>query len=98
MFREPFNISDSHSRAGVIITLVSAVVIIFFLKDPFQGIIWSQIVLSMQLPLTIFSLILLTSSSRVMGKFINSPRDKLLLWSIAALVSCLNIVLLSQAF
>jgi manganese transport protein len=98
IFREPFNISDSHSRVGVMITIVSAVVIIFFLKDPFQGIIWSQIVLSMQLPLTIFSLILLTSSSRVMGKFINSTRDKFLLWGIAALVSCLNIMLLVQAF
>jgi manganese transport protein len=98
IFREPFNISDSHSRAGVMITLVPAVVIIFFLKDPFQGIIWSQIVLSMQLPLTIFSLILLTSSSRVMGKFINSPRDTFLLWGIAALVSCLNVMLLVQAF
>jgi manganese transport protein len=98
IFREPFDISDSHSRAGVAITVVCAVLIIFFLKDPFQGILWSQIILSVQLPWTIFSLIHLTSSSRVMGKFKNSQRDKILLWGIAALVSFFNVILLAQAF
>ena len=72
--------------------------IIFFLKDPFQGIIQSQIMLSVQLLLTIFSLIYLTSSSGVMGKFKNSQRDKILLWGIAALVSFFNVILLAQAF
>jgi manganese transport protein len=98
IFREPFNITDNHSRTGIMITVVAAAVSIFFLRDPFQGIIWSQIVLSIQLPLTIFFLILLTSSPRVMGKFMNSPSDKLVLWGIAAMVSCLNVMLLVQAF
>lgn len=98
MFGEPFDISDSHSRTGVLITVFCAVLVIFFLKDPFQGIIWSQIVLSIQLPWTIFSLIHLTSSPGVMGKFMNSQRDKILLWGIAALVSFFNVMLLVQAF
>lgn len=96
IFGEPYDITDSHSRAGVIITVCFAVLIIFFIKDPFQGIIWSQILLSIQLPWTIFSLIRLTSSRKVMGKFINSTRDRILLWVIAALVSFFNIMLLVQ--
>jgi manganese transport protein len=94
MFEEPFDISDSHSRAGIVITLVFALLIIFFLKNPFQGIIWSQIILSVQLPWTIFSLVFLTSSQRVMGKFFNSSLNKIILWSVAAVVSFFNIMLL----
>jgi manganese transport protein len=94
IFQEPYNISDSHSRVGIVITLAGALFVIFFLKDPFQGIIWSQIALSIQLPLTIFALVFLTSSQRVMGKFTNSAWDKIMLWCITAVVSFLNIMLL----
>lgn len=93
---EPFDISDNHSRAGVIITLIGGLLVIFFLKDPFQGIIWSQIFLSIQLPLTVFGLISLTSSERVMGKFANSFTNKIILWVIAIIVSFLNLLLLVQ--
>jgi manganese transport protein len=55
IFEEPFDIRDNHSRTGIIITLLGALVIILFLKDPFKGLIWSQIILSIQLPLTIFT-------------------------------------------
>ncbi len=96
ILREPFDMADSHSRIGIIITFVGALAIVFFLNDPFQGIIWSQIALSLQLPWTIFSLISLTSSKNVMGKFSNSGRDKILLWTSAVIVSVLNIMLLIQ--
>jgi manganese transport protein len=96
IFQEPFDISDNHSRRGIMITIVGALLIIFFLRDPFQGLIWSQIALSIQLPWTIFALIFLTSSSKVMGKFSNSKSNKLSLCSIAAIVSLLNVMLLIQ--
>lgn len=94
IFSEPYNINDSHSRTGAIITLIGAILAIFFLKDPFKGLVWSQIILSIQLPWTIFALIYLTSSKKVMGKFANSIKDKLLLWLIAIIVSFLNVALL----
>ncbi len=72
--------------------------IIFFLEDAFQGILWSQIALSVQLPLTMFPLILLTSSPRVMGKFVNSLFDKIILWAISLVVTFLGIWLLMQIF
>jgi manganese transport protein len=93
---EPFDISDNHSRVGVILTIAGGLLVIFFLKDPFQGIIWSQIFLSVQLPLTVFGLIALTSSEKVMGKFANSFTNKIVLWVIAIIVSFLNLMLLVQ--
>jgi manganese transport protein len=96
MFRRPFDISENHSRVGVVLTLCGAVLIIFFLKDPFQGLIWSQIVLSIQLPWTIFSLIFLAFSARVMGQFANSLGEKIFLGIIAFVVSSLNIMLFIQ--
>jgi len=96
IFREPFDISDSHSRTGVIITIGGGLLVVFFIKDPFQGLIWSQIALSIQLPWTIFSLIFLTSSHRVMGKFANTRNSKVLLWFIFAVVFLLNILLVLQ--
>lgn len=96
IFQEPFDISDNHSRIGIMITTLGALLIIFFIRDPFQGVIWSQIALSIQLPWTIFALISLTSSSKVMGDFSNSKSNKLSLWFIAAIVSFLNVMLLIQ--
>jgi manganese transport protein len=92
-FGEPFDISDSHSRTGAAITFAGAMFIVFLITDVFQGLIWSQIVLSIQLPSSIFSLVVLTSSTKVMGKFANSAGGKLLLWFTAAIVSGLNIML-----
>ena len=93
IFAEPFDISDNHSRAGAAITFSGAVLIVLFLQDAFSGLIWSQIVLAVQLPWTIFSQISLTSSERVMGKHSNSPTDNVLLWTTAAVVSFLNLML-----
>jgi manganese transport protein len=96
IYQEPFNMADRHSRIGVYLALFGALGIIFFLRDPFQGLLWSQIILSIQLPFTVLPLILLTSSSIVMGKYANSLRDKVLLWGVAAAVIFLNVRLLIQ--
>jgi manganese transport protein len=97
IFQEPFDISDSHSRIGALITLSGAVLVAFFLTDPFQGILWSQIMLSIQLPWTVVSLVSLTSSSKVMGRFSNSTKDTFLLWSTALIVIVLNVMLLIKS-
>jgi manganese transport protein len=96
MFREPVDLSDRHSRAGMILTLGGAFLIIFFIRDPFQGLIWSQIILSIQLPWTIFALIFLTFSAKVMGQFASSLGEKIFLGIIAVIVSFLNIMLFIQ--
>lgn len=97
-FKEPFDIKDNHSRLGVMISLVFAVLIIFFISDPFKGLIVSQVILSVQLPITIFSQVYLTSSKKVMGKYVNSTFDKIILYTLGLIVAILNIALVVSIF
>ena len=96
IFGEDYNIKDYHSWHGVLLTYGIAVLIIMFVSDPFQGLIYSQMLLSMQLPITIILLMYLTSSRKVMGKYVNSLRLKIILGIISAVVIGLNILLLYQ--
>ena len=98
IYKEPYDIKDSHSRLGVIISLVVAFVIILVINDPFQGLIYSQMVLSIQLPFTVFLQVYLTSSEKVMGKYKNSTFTKYLLYGIGMVVTLLNIMLLISFF
>ena len=93
-FGEPLDLKDNHSRLGVYISLFTALVLIFFISDPFKGLIYSQMILSIQLPFTIFLQIYLTSSKKVMGKYANSTWTMFVLLSIGLVVSYLNIRLL----
>jgi manganese transport protein len=92
--REPYDIKDIHTKWGVIISLVGALIIIFFIDDPFKGLILSQVFLSIQLPFTVGIQVYLTSSKKVMGKYANSTFLKVLLLIIAIFVTYLNIRLL----
>ncbi len=94
MHKEPYDIKDNHSRVGVIISLVGALIIIFFISNPFKGLILSQVFLSIQLPFTVAIQVYLTSSKKVMGKYVNSPFLIALLSTIAGIVTFLNIKLL----
>jgi manganese transport protein len=94
IFGEPYDINDIHTKIGVGITLIGAAIIIFFISQPFKGLIYSQMLLSIQLPITIFLQIYLTSSKKVMGKYANTRFDKIALWIIGLIVTALNIMLL----
>lgn len=98
MYNEPYNIKDIHSRMGVLISLGVALLIIFMIGDPFKGLIISQAILSIQLPVTVFLQVKLTSSKEVMGKYANTMSTKLLLYGIAFIVTLLNILLLLSFF
>ena len=94
IFGESYNIKDIHSKVGVILSLGIALVVIFLIDNPFYGLIISQMVLSIQLPFTVFLQVSLTSSKRVMGEYANSKWSTFVLYAIAAIVSVLNIMLL----
>ncbi len=94
MFGESYHIKDIHSRAGILISLGVALLVIFFIGNPFKGLIISQMVLSVQLPFTVFLQVGLTSSRRVMGEYANSRWSTFVLYTIAVVVSVLNIMLL----
>ncbi|MFZ4724504.1 MAG: Nramp family divalent metal transporter [Paludibacter sp.] len=93
MYKEPYDIKDNHSRMGVAISLLISLGIIMLITNPFQGLIISQMVLSIQLPFTIFLQVYLTSSKKVMGKYVNSIASKIVLFSLGAIVTVLNIAL-----
>lgn len=94
IFGESYDIKDIHSRVGAAGTLVAATAIVFVVGDPFRGLVVSQMLLSMQLPITIVTQVRLTSSREVMGKFANGTALKVLLWTVAAVVIALNVFLL----
>ena len=98
IFKEPYDIKDSHSRLGVIISLAVAFLIILVIGNPFQGLIYTQMILSIQLPFTVFLQVYLTSSEKVMGKYKNSTFTKYLLYGIGAVVTLLNVMLLVSFF
>lgn len=98
MFKEPYDIKDKHSKMGVGISLIIGVMIIFLISNPFQGLIISQMILSIQLPFTIFTQIFLTSSEKVMGKYKNNIITKTVLIIIGTIVTYLNVILFISFF
>lgn len=98
IYKEPYDIKDNHSRLGVAISLLIALGIIMFISNPFYGLIFSQMILSIQLPFTIFLQVYLTSSKKVMGKYKNSRYSKFLLYGVGVLVTVLNIALFVNFF
>ncbi len=96
IFGEPYDIRDSHSRVGVLTTLVGAALCILMVDDPLTGLIVSQIALSIQLPVTILLQIGLTSRRSVMGPYANRPFTTGVLVAVAAVVIALNVMLLVE--
>ncbi len=94
MFGEPYDIKDSHTKIGVTAILIFSTILIFLIPNPFQGLIYSQMLLSVQLPITVFLQIYLTSSEKVMGKYKNSWTDRIILWAIGITLTILNVMLL----
>lgn len=94
MFGESYDMADSHSRLGLALTYVPAVALILFVTDSFQALLLSQMFLSLQLPITIFLQLYMTSSVKVMGKYKNRTFTNIILWSIGIIVTGMNIFLL----
>ena len=98
IFDHPYDIHHKDTKLGVLITMIPATLMILLIKSPFDGLIYSQMFLAVQLPITIFTQIYLTSSKKVMGKYANSKRLKIILFMIALIVTFLNICLFVTGF
>ncbi len=97
LYNESYNVKDTHSVVGILLSLGVALLLIFVIGNPFKGLLYSQMFLSIQLPLTVFLQVSLTSSKRVMGKYANKPLSSAFLYALATLVTILNIWLLIEA-
>ena len=98
LYGEAYNHKDLHSKLGVLLSFIPALLIIFVVGDPFKGLIYSQMLLSIQLPITVFTQVYLTSSKKVMGVYVNSRSTTILLIVLGAMVTILNIALLISLF
>ena len=76
-------------RTAVFITAIPAFLIILFTQDTFRILIFSQVILSIQLPFTLVPLLILSRNSTVMGSF----RSRNLEFAAAAIISLIVIVL-----
>ena len=94
MLGKPYDILERASKAGVLVALLPALLATFFIKDTFQALVLSQVLLSIQLPVTILMQVHLTSSRKVMGAYANTPLGKSVLWTVTVVVIGLNVLLL----
>ena len=78
--------------------LIPAVVVIALTgsQGTYRLLIFSQVILSLQLPFAIIPLIHFTSSSEKMGLFANKIWMKALAWLVAAIIVALNLYLVNQ--
>ncbi len=97
MFGESYNTHDTHSVVGICISLGVSLLIIFFISNPFNGLLVSQMVLSIQLPFTVFLQVSLTSSKKVMGCYANKKWNTIFLYSLAGIVTALNVWLFIES-
>lgn len=77
-----------------VITIIPAIVIVAFGLDPTRALIISQVILSFGIPFALVPLLLITSSSKIMGQYKNNIFITGLLGIIAAAIIALNIALI----
>ena len=63
---------------------------------PVEILVWSQVILSLQLPFAMLPLVLFTDDKTMMGPFANRPWIRILLWPTTVILLILNLVVLGQ--
>ncbi len=79
------------------VTMVPAFVLVGLGANVTQSLVWSQVVLSLALPVPMLALVVLTGDRRVMGRFANSRLTQIAATLAAAVVLALNALLIAQA-
>jgi manganese transport protein len=81
-----------------LIAIVPALIAIVFFGEQSTGqlLVFSQVVLSLQLSFAVIPLVMFTGDRRLMGEFVNPLWLKRLAWSVAAIIVGLNLWLLIQ--
>jgi manganese transport protein len=77
-----------------VVTLIPALVVLAIGVDPSRALVLSQVVLSFGIPFALVPLIRLTSSRTLMGGDVNHRVTTVLGWTVAGIISVLNVVLI----
>ncbi len=83
-----------------LLAIVPAVIAIILFGEKSTGslLVFSQVILSLQLSFAVIPLVMFTSKRRLMGEFVNPLWLKILAWTVAFIIAGLNIWLLLQTF
>ncbi len=83
-----------------LIAIVPALIAIIFFGEKSTGslLVFSQVILSLQLSFAVIPLVMFTSSRRLMGDFVNPFWLKILSWIVTLIIVGLNVWLLLQTF
>lgn len=81
-----------------LLAIIPALIAIIFFGEQSTGklLVFSQVVLSLQLSFAVIPLIMFTSDRQLMGEFVNPRWLKTLAWAVAAIIVALNAWLLLQ--
>jgi manganese transport protein len=77
-----------------LVTLIPALVVLAIGVDPSRALVLSQVVLSFGIPFALVPLIRLTSDRELMGADVNHRVTSALGWTVAGVISVLNVVLI----
>ena len=83
-----------------LLAIIPALIAIVFFGEQSTGqlLVFSQVVLSLQLSFAVIPLVMFTSDRRLMGEFVNPKWLKVVAWAIASIIVALNVWLLLQTF
>ncbi|MCU1305904.1 MAG: family Mn2+/Fe2+ transporter [Acidobacteriaceae bacterium] len=83
-----------------LVAIIPAIIVTVFIGESGTArlLIFSQVILSMQLSFAVFPLVAFTSDKKKMGEFVNAPWLKSLAWTTAIVIAGLNAWLLVQTF
>jgi manganese transport protein len=79
---------------GIAIIPALIVSIMYGEKGTAELLVFSQVILSLQLSFAVVPLVIFTSNKTIMGKFVNSTRITVIAWVVSGIIMSLNIYLL----
>ena len=81
-----------------LLAIIPAIVIVwlYVTHGLAQLLVFSQVVLSMQLPFAVIPLVYFTGEKKYMGAHVNSPTIKTISWIIAGVITMLNLWLITS--
>jgi manganese transport protein len=77
-----------------LITLVPALVVLGLGVNPTWALVISQVLLSFGIPFALIPLVLITNSTKLMGKLANHRSLQLAAWVVVAMIVALNLALI----
>ncbi|MEG3437282.1 Nramp family divalent metal transporter [Pannus brasiliensis CCIBt3594] len=88
----------SRRLATRLLAIIPALIAIVFFGEQSTGrlLVFSQVVLSLQLSFAVIPLVMFTSDRRLMGEFVNPTWLKVVAWAVASIIVALNARLLLQ--